>query len=106
MMKTNKTYPLEEYRNQILTIWNVKTKHKADTSAYLIYGKFLNFLDKEDFSGAKLCKQFLRIGKVNCRIEWPKNKFKDYYSKASKSEKYLTLKKEFFFPCKRKLIKA
>ena len=90
---------LKEYRNEILTLWNVKTPERADMSAYLIYGKFLNFVEQKDFAGAKLTKQFLRMGKVSCRT-WKDNGFKKYYSFASNNEDYLTLKKKFFMHCK------
>ena len=99
-MKTiNKKCGLEHYRNSILPLWNVKTKSKANMCAYLIYGKFLNFIDEKDFTGAKLAKQFLRIGKVNCR-HWERNNFKKYYSLALSNEEYIKLKKVFFEPCK------
>lgn len=90
---------LKEYRNDILTLWNVKTLERADVSSYLIYGKFLNFLEQEDFTGAKLAKQFLRMGKVSCR-GWKDNGFKKYHSFASSNEDYLLLKKRFFKHCK------
>lgn len=90
---------LKEYRNDILALWNVKTPERANVSAYLIYGKFLNFLEQEDFAGAKLAKQFLRMGKVSCRC-WKDDGFKKYYSLASSDEDYLALKKEFFKHCK------
>lgn len=90
---------LEKYRNDILTLWNIKTEKRADMSAYLIYGKFLNFLDELDFTGAKLAKQFLRMGKTSCRA-WKDNGFKKYHSLACTNEEYLKLKKNFFKLCK------
>tara|TARA_R100000808_G_scaffold1950_1_gene8282 strand:+ start:61687 stop:61983 length:297 start_codon:yes stop_codon:yes gene_type:complete len=90
---------LKEYRNEILALWNVKTEESASVSAYLIYGKFLNFIDQKDFTGAKLAKQFLRMGKVSCR-GWKNNGFKKYHSIACTDEKYLALKKNFFKHCK------
>jgi hypothetical protein len=102
-MKTiNKKCGLEDYRNNMLPIWNVKTESKANISAYLIYGKFLTFLNEKDFTGAKLTKQFLRIGKVNCR-HWKGNNFKKYHSLASSSEEYIELKKVFFEPCRQNI---
>ena len=94
----NDKFP-EEYRNDILTLWNIRTRERANISAYLIYGKFLNFLEKKNFTGAKLSKQFLRIGKVNCR-SWKKNNFKKYHTLASNNEDYLNLKRSFFWPHK------
>ena len=91
---------LKEHRNSMLTLWNVRTRESADVSAYLIYGKFLNFIEAQDFAGSKLAKQFLRLGKVSCRA-WGSNSFKKYYSLASNNDGYVNLKKNFFRLCKK-----
>ena len=51
----------------ILPYVNTKSKDNASYSAKFLYGKFLSFVDDDDYAGASLTKKYLRTGKYKCR---------------------------------------
>jgi hypothetical protein len=91
-MKTNQRYKLE-----LTPYYLTKDEESCDLSANHLYGKFLNYVDEEDYVGASLAKRFLKNGDSSCGdCGHENNKFKIHYSCANKSERFKELKKEFY----------
>ena len=91
-MNTNQRYKLE-----LAPYFLAKNEESCDLSANHLYGKFLNYIDEDDYVGATLAKRFLQKGYYSCEeCGYEDNKFKTYYSNASKSRKFKELKKEFY----------
>ena len=92
-MKTNQRYKLE-----LTPYYLAKNEESCDLSATHLYGKFLNYIDEDDYVGASLAKRFLKIGDSSCgECGYENNKFKTYYYNADKSEKFKELKKDFYY---------
>jgi len=92
-MKTNQRYKLE-----LTPYYLAKNEESCDLSARHLYGKFLNYIDEDDYVGASLAKRFLKKGDSSCEgCGYENNKFKTYYHDANKSEKFEELKKEFYY---------
>ena len=92
--KRNNNNCLESYRNKILPYVNTKSKDNASYSAKFLYGKFLSFVDDDDYAGASLTKKYLSTGKYKCR-DMKDNKFKFYYNKANRTKAYKRLRRQF-----------
>ena len=91
-MNTNQRYKLE-----LTPYYLAKNEESCDLSANHLYGKFLNYLDEDDYVGASLAKRFLKKGEDSCdECGYEDNKFKTYYINANKSERFNELKKEFY----------
>ena len=91
-MKTNQRYKLE-----LTPYYLAKNEESCDLSATHLYGKFLNYIDEDDYVGASLAKRFLKKGNSSCgECGYENNKFKIYYYNANKSERFKKLKKEFY----------
>ncbi|MAF43959.1 MAG: hypothetical protein CMI54_07350 [Parcubacteria group bacterium] len=91
-MKTNQRYKLE-----LTPYFLAKDEESCNFSASHFYGKFLNYIDDDDYVGASLAKRFLRRGAERCeKFGYENNKFKSYRAWAEKDEKFNSLKKEFF----------
>lgn len=91
-MNTNQRYKLE-----LAPYYLAKSKESCDLSANHLYGKFLNYIDEDDYVGATLAKRFLQKGDHSCKeCGYENSKFKDFHSRANKSEKFNRLKKEFY----------
>ena len=92
-MKTNQRYKLE-----LTPYYLTKNEESCDLSANHIYGKFLNYIDEDDYVGASLAKKFLQRGSWRCRqMGYKGNRFKTYYKNANKDNKFKTLRKDFFY---------
>ena len=92
-MKTNQRYKLE-----LTPYYLTKNEESCDLSANHLYGKFLNYIDEDDYVGASLAKRFLKKGDSSCgECGYENNKFKTYYYDANKSERFKELKKEFYY---------
>ena len=91
-MRTNQRYKLE-----LTPYYLAKNEESCDLSATHLYGKFLNYIDEDDYVGASLAKRFLKKGDSSCGGHgYKNNKFKIYYSNANKSQRFKELKKEFY----------
>ena len=91
-MKTNQRYKLE-----LASYYLAKNKESCDLSANHLYGKFLNYIDDDDYVGASLAKRFLQRGYYSCEeCGYENNKFKAHYANANKSKRFGELKKEFY----------
>jgi len=91
-MKTNQRYKLE-----LTPYYLAKNEESCDLSANHLYGKFLNYIDDDDYVGASLAKKFLKKGDVSCdKCGYENNKFKTFYSSANESKKFNKLKREFY----------
>ena len=92
-MKTNQRYKLE-----LTPYFLAKNEESCDLSANHLYGKFLNYIDEDDYVGASLAKRFLKKGDSSCwECGYKDNKFKIHYSYANKNEKFKELKKDFYY---------
>jgi len=111
------------YTNIICTHWKFKTPQIARVSAYKIYTMFCNYLKKQDFIGADMCRKFLEMGFTRSRRyanhhtgrKYDKNKnvlpqekdseickyaksasiFLKYRRRAAKNNKYILLRKQW-----------
>ena len=114
----------QPYKNELYPLWRFKTPEKAQQSCDMIYDKFIEYLDKDDFVGADMAKKYLHMGFTRSRRYWnhssgkkwennngkwnvlpldhsekrfwiSSNLFLNYWKKARTNEKYLRLKEEF-----------
>ena len=113
----------QPYKNELYPLWRFKTPEKAQQSCDMIYNKFIEYLDNDDFVGADMAKKYLHMGFTRSRRYWnhssgrkwindgewkvlpydrnekrfwiSSNIFLNYWKKARTNEKYLRLKKEF-----------
>ena len=82
-MTTNQKYKLE-----LTPYYLTKNEESCDLSANHLYGKFLNYVDEDDYVGASLAKRFLKNGDSSCgECGYENNKFKIHYSYANKIKK-------------------
>ena len=69
----------------------------GDLCANHFYGKFLNYIDDNDYVGASLAKRFLMRGDWHCSQQGYKdNKFSYFYKSAGGNDEFKRLKTEFF----------
>ena len=114
----------QPYKNELYPLWRFKTPEKAQQSCDMIYNKFMEYLDNDDFVGADMAKKYLHMGFTRSRRYWnhssgkkwennngkwnvlpldhsekrfwiSSNLFLNYWKKARTNEKYLRLKEEF-----------
>jgi hypothetical protein len=92
-MTTNQKYKLE------LTPYFVpRGEESCDLSASHVYGKFLHYIDDDDYVGASLAKKFLKHGAVRCsEKKYSNNKFKLYYKDARRNDRFKALRSDFFY---------
>lgn len=57
----------QPYKNQIGKYWKFKTPSIAFQSAQTIYFLFLDYLEKNDFVGADMCRKYLQMGFTRSR---------------------------------------
>jgi len=92
-MKTNQRYKLE-----LTPYYLTKNEESCDLSAAHLYGKFLNYIDEDDYVGASLAKRFLKKGDASCGgCGYKNNKFKIHYNHANESGRFKELKKDFYY---------
>ena len=71
----------DKYQWELLPYFSTK-ENQGDLSAKHMYGKFLNYVENEDYVGANLAKNFLYKGSLE-------NKgFQNFLKEASKNQKY------------------
>ena len=51
-------------------MWRFKTPQKAQQSCDMIYNKFMEYLDNDDFVGADMAKKYLHMGFTRSRRYW------------------------------------
>ena len=113
----------EPYKSELYPLWKFKTPNLANQSCDMIYNKFMEYLDNDDFVGADMAKKYLHMGFTRSRRYWnhssgrkwindgewkvlpydrnekrfwiSSNLFLNYWKKARTNEKYLRLKEEF-----------
>jgi hypothetical protein len=88
-----KTY--NRYKLELSPYYLAKDEESCDLCANHFYGKFLNYINEEDYVGASLAKRFLRRGSENC-ANYKSNRFTKHYLDAAKNDKFTELKKDFF----------
>ena len=57
----------QPYKNELYPLWRFKTPEKAQQSCDMIYNKFMEYLDNDDFVGADMAKKFLHMGFTRAR---------------------------------------
>ena len=110
-------------KNELYPLWRFKTPEKAQQSCDMIYNKFTEYLDNDDFVGADMAKKYLHMGFTRSRRYWNHSSgkkwindgewkvlpydrneqrfmdssliFQEYWKRARTNEKYLRLKEEF-----------
>ena len=88
----------QKYKLELTPYYLAKDEESCDLSANHLYGKFLNYIDEDDYVGASLAKRFLKKGNSSCgECGYENNKFKTYYYNANKSKKFKELKKDFYY---------
>ena len=114
----------QPYKNELYPLWKFRTSKLAKKSCDMIYNKFMEYLDNDDFVGADMAKKYLHMGFTRARRYWnhssgrkwenndgewrvlpydknekrfwiSSNIFLNYWKRARTNEKYLRLKKEF-----------
>ena len=113
----------EPYKSELYPLWKFKTPNLAKQSCNMIYNKFMEYLDNDDFVGADMAKKYLHMGFTRSRRYWNHSSgrkwindgewkvlpydrneqrfmdssliFQKYWKMARTNEKYLELKKEF-----------
>ena len=113
----------EPYKSELYPLWKFKTPNLAKQSCDMIYNKFMEYLDNDDFVGADMAKKYLHMGFTRSRRYWNHSSgkkwindgewkvlpydrneqrfmdssliFQKYWKMARTNEKYLELKKEF-----------
>ena len=114
----------EPYKSELYPLWKFKTPNLAQQSCDMIYNKFMEYLDNDDFVGADMAKKYLHMGFTRSRRYWNhssgtkwKNEdgnwsvlpydrteqrfmdssliFQEYWKKARTNKKYLELKQNF-----------
>ena len=113
----------EPYKSELYPLWKFKTPNLAQQSCDMIYNKFMEYLDNDDFVGADMAKKYLHMGFTRSRRYWNHSSgrkwindgewkvlpydrnekrfwisshiFLNYWKRARTNEKYLRLKEEF-----------
>ena len=114
----------QPYKNELYPLWKFRTSKLAKKSCDMIYDKFMEYLNNDDFVGADMAKKYLHMGFTRARRYWnhssgrkwenndgewkvlpydknekrfwiSSNIFLNYWKKARTNEKYLRLKEEF-----------
>ena len=60
----------QPYKNELYPLWRFKTPEKAQQSCDMIYNKFIEYLDNDDFVGADMAKKYLHMGFTRSRRYW------------------------------------
>ena len=60
----------EPYKSELYPLWKFKTPNLAQQSCDMIYNKFMEYLDNDDFVGADMAKKYLHMGFTRSRRYW------------------------------------
>ena len=60
----------EPYKSELYPLWKFKTPNLAKQSCDMIYNKFMEYLDNDDFVGADMAKKYLHMGFTRSRRYW------------------------------------
>ena len=60
----------EPYKSELYPLWRFKTPNLAKQSCNMIYDKFVEYLDNDDFVGADMAKKYLHMGFTRSRRYW------------------------------------
>ena len=60
----------QPYKNELYPLWRFKPPEKAQQSCDMIYNKFMEYLDNDDFVGADMAKKYLHMGFTRSRRYW------------------------------------
>ena len=85
----------EKYKLELSPYYLVKDEESCGLCANHFYGKFLNYIDDDDYVGASLAKRFLKRGNDKC-VSYKNNRFKKYFNDASNNKQFNELKSGFF----------
>ncbi len=55
-------FRFEPYRTELLPLLNYQNAASAADSAKILFAKFLNYLDADDFPGADMARKYLQMG--------------------------------------------
>jgi len=89
--------PSEQYKLELNAYASFGDEEKCDLCANHYYGKFLNYVDEDDYVGASLTKRFLQRGDWLCSENgYKNNKFSGFYEEAHKNDNFKKIKIEFF----------
>ena len=58
---------VEPYKSELLPYWRFKTPTIAKESSSILYKKFIEYLDNNDFIGADMCRKFIQMGYTRSR---------------------------------------
>ena len=60
----------QPYKSELYPLWKFKTPNLAKQSCDMIYNKFMEYLDNDDFVGADMAKKYLHMGFTRSRRYW------------------------------------
>ena len=60
-------FQVEPYKSELLPYWRFRTPEEAKNSAQVIYNKFLEYKEDEDFPGMDMARKFLQMGFTRSR---------------------------------------
>ena len=60
----------EPYKSELHPLWRFKTPEESQLSCNLIYIKFLEYIEQDDFVGADMAKKYLHMGFTRSRRYW------------------------------------
>ena len=88
----------EKYKLELNSYFSLKGKEECDLCAGHFYGKFLNYIEDNDYVGASLAKRFLMRGDWRCSQNgYEGNRFNSFYKNAHENKKFKRLKIDFFY---------
>ena len=88
----------DQYKLELNPYVSFGDEEKCDLCANHFYGKFLNYLEEDDYVGASLAKRFLMRGDWHCSQNgYENNKFNNFYRQAHTNSVFQKLKTEFFY---------
>ena len=79
----------DKYQWELLPYFSTK-ENQGNLSAKHMYGKFLNYVENEDYVGANLAKNFLYKGSLENKS------FQNFLKEASKNQKYSEMQGNFY----------
>ena len=80
----------DKYKWELVPYFNSSNRESSKLSSRHIYGKFLTYIDNEDFVGANLAKKMLERGSLN------NSQFEECYTNACSNEGFAALENDFY----------